>query len=240
LDRLFESFVNAADVAWHLGFRVVQIHAAHGYFLALLLSPKINARSDRYGDGVDVLCRLIGEIRGLGHPMVLDVRLSLSEGLRDRSEELDAFDKRAAQIANTEVDMLSLSDGFYDINKFSIYPTLNDGIGCYTDLAVSFATKYKSKLWNVAGNVWDINSLRHILPTNLSLSIGRSLIADPSFVEKSLYGSNVPINVCIRSGHCHYYSRDKEHIECQVNPNVAGSGSHNMLIQLTRGQEDTQ
>ncbi|HLJ95427.1 MAG TPA: hypothetical protein VKU02_19780 [Gemmataceae bacterium] len=233
LDRVFDRFLWAADTSWRLGFRIVQLHAAHGYFLALLLSQEINHRTDRYGDGVDALRRLIGAIRGLGHPMVLDVRLSLSEGLRDRSDELEAFDRRVAQIADSEVDILSISDGFYDINKFSIYPRREDGLGCYVDLAAAYAARFRAKLWNVAGNVWDIASLMPRLPPNLSLSIGRSLIADPAFVEKSLRVADSPINACVRSGNCHYHTRGRPHIECKVNAHVAGDESYYLPILIT-------
>jgi len=139
IDKVFDRFVWAADAAWHFGFRVIQLHAAHGYFLALLLSHEINHRSDKYGDGTGTLQRLISDIRGLCHSMILDVRLSLSEGLRDRSEELEAFDRRVARIADCDVDIISLSDGFYDINKFAIYPRSEDGLGCYSDIAVACA-----------------------------------------------------------------------------------------------------
>jgi 2,4-dienoyl-CoA reductase-like NADH-dependent reductase (Old Yellow Enzyme family) len=230
LDRVFERFVWAADAAWRHGFRVIQVHAAHGYLLALLLSQDINTRSDQYGDGVDALRRLIGEIRGLGHAMVLDVRLSLSEGLRTRAEELEAFDRRIDQIAAADVDIISLSDGFYDVNKFAIYPRLEDGFGCYIDAAAACATKCRAKLWNVAGNIWDIGFLKPRLPPNLSFSIGRSLIADPLFVEKSLHEASARIRACVRSGHCHYYSRGRLHLECKVNADVGGDASYQLPI----------
>ena len=223
LDKVFDRFVWAADTAWRHGFRVIQLHAAHGYLLALLLSQEVNHRADRYGDGVSVLRQLVSAIRALGHSMALDIRVSLSEGLRDRTDELASFAQRAASSAGMEVDIISLSDGFYDINKYNIYPRLEDGLGCHVDLAVGYATSFKAKLWNVAGNVWDIASLAPKLPANLSLSIGRSLIADPAFVEKSLRLNDTPINTCVRAGHCHYYTRGRPHIECKVNAHVSGS-----------------
>jgi len=129
-----------------------------------------------------------------------------------------------------EVDILSLSDGFYDINKFSIYPRLEDGLGCHVDFAATYAIKFRAKLWNVAGNVWDVASLAPRLPPNLSLSIGRSLIADPAFVEKSVRLTDLPINACVRAGHCHYYTRGRPHIECKVNARVAGNESYRLPI----------
>lgn len=237
LDKVFDRFVWAADVASRLGYRVIQLHAAHGYFLSLLLSQEINQRTDRYGDGVGSLRRLVGSIRSLGHPTVLDIRLSISEGIRDRGDELVAFTQLASQIVDIEVDIVSLSDGFYDINKFSIYPRREDGLGCYVDVATTCANEFGGKHWNVAGNIWDLAALAPKLPRNLSLSIGRSLIADPEFVEKSLRLNDEPVRSCVRAGHCHYYSRGRPHIECKVNGQVAGTPAYQLPI-VTDSERD--
>lgn len=239
LDRAFDRFVWAADAAWRLGFRVIQLHAAHGYFLSLLLSQEINRRTDRYGDGPEAIRQLILAIRSLGHPMVLDIRLSLSEGIRHRTEELETFALRLTRIANMEVDIISLSDGFYDLNKFRIYPQLKEGLGCHIGTATSYAIRFPAKLWNIAGNIWDITALAPQLLPNLSLSIGRSLIADPAFVEKSLRLNAEPINTCVRAGHCHYYSRGRPHIECKVNSNVAGDERYHLPIVRSEERANT-
>jgi 2,4-dienoyl-CoA reductase-like NADH-dependent reductase (Old Yellow Enzyme family) len=231
LSRMFDRFVCAAETAYSLGFRVIQLHAAHGYLLSLLLSKQINLRDDEFGDGVAVLRRLIESIRSLSLPLVIDVRMSLTEGLKSRVEELNDFDDRVFRVADWDVDIMSLSDGFYDVNKFRIYPRVEDGVGCYVDLATVLATKFNGVLWNVAGNIWDIYTLASKLPANLSLSIGRSLIADPSFIEKHLTGAGSSVQRCVRSGHCHYYSRDRPHIECKVNSHVAGDPNYHMPIQ---------
>jgi len=90
----------------------------------------------------------------------------------------------------------------------------------------------------VAGNVWDITSLTPKLPTNLTLSIGRSLIADPAFVEKSLLANNAPIIKCVRAGHCHYYSRNKPHIECCVNAHVGGNESYHAPMRMSDEEDE--
>lgn len=230
LDQVMRRFVWAAQVACTLGFRVVQLHAAHGYFLSLLLSREINRRDDKYGNGVESLCDLIESIRELGLPLMIDVRLSLTEGLRPTEIEIAESYDRVARIWDAGADMISFSNGYYDVNKFHIYPRPRDGMGCYVDLATDFSRVFKDRLWNVAGNIWEINSIADRLPPNLSLSVGRSLIADPMFVEKHIANTTGDIRPCVRSGHCHYYSRGKRHVECKVNPEVAGDSSYHLPI----------
>lgn len=222
IDQVFDRFVWASSLSYKLGYKVIQIHAAHGYFLSLLLSDVINKRNDKYGDGVTSILNLIDSIRSLGQHTLLDIRLSLSQGFRDREDEVIAFRERLQPIFHSAIDIISLSDGFYDVNKFQIYPRRKDGFACYLNIASQLAIKYPNKTWNVAGNIWNLSGLSSQLPKNLSFSIGRSLIADPAFVEKSLRGVDSSITHCTRSGHCHFYSRNRQHIECCVNPNVAG------------------
>jgi 2,4-dienoyl-CoA reductase-like NADH-dependent reductase (Old Yellow Enzyme family) len=226
LDAVMDRFVCATQVAASLGFLAVQLHAAHGYFLSLLLSKEVNRRADKYRDGVEILCNLIKTIRSLDLTLMIDVRLSLTEGIRCPELEIEELQVVVPRIAAAGADMISLSNGYYDVNKFQIYPRIKDGLGCYVDIASTLATTFNNKLWNVAGNIWDINALAQRLPPNLTLSIGRALIADPTFIDRNMRSSVKEIRTCIRSGYCHYYSRGKHHIECKVNPTVAGDSSY--------------
>lgn len=53
MDRLVDAFVSAARRAVHLGFDLIELHAAHGYLLHQFLSPISNRRQDGYGGSVE-------------------------------------------------------------------------------------------------------------------------------------------------------------------------------------------
>ncbi len=57
-----EAFVQGARRALLAGFRVVEIHAAHGYLLHQFLSPLSNRRTDQYGGSFENRSRLLREI----------------------------------------------------------------------------------------------------------------------------------------------------------------------------------
>ncbi len=58
IDTLVADFVEAARRSHAAGFRVVEIHAAHGYLLHEFLSPLSNQREDEYGGSLENRMRL--------------------------------------------------------------------------------------------------------------------------------------------------------------------------------------
>jgi 2,4-dienoyl-CoA reductase-like NADH-dependent reductase (Old Yellow Enzyme family) len=56
------AFVRAAERACRAGFRVVEVHAAHGYLLHQFLSPLSNRRTDEYGGTLENRIRLVLEV----------------------------------------------------------------------------------------------------------------------------------------------------------------------------------
>lgn len=58
IDSVIDQFVNATRFALSAGFRVIEIHAAHGYLLHQFLSPLSNVRDDEYGGSLENRMRL--------------------------------------------------------------------------------------------------------------------------------------------------------------------------------------
>ena len=58
IDEVVEQFAAATRFALRAGFRVVEIHAAHGYLLHEFLSPLCNVREDEYGGSLENRMRL--------------------------------------------------------------------------------------------------------------------------------------------------------------------------------------
>lgn len=62
IERVIEHFRTAAQRALLAGFRVLEIHAAHGYLIHEFLSPLTNLRTDAYGGSFENRIRLIIEV----------------------------------------------------------------------------------------------------------------------------------------------------------------------------------
>ena len=62
IDRVVAGFADAARRAHRAGFRIIELHAAHGYLLHSALSPLTNQRTDGYGGPFDHRVRLLLEV----------------------------------------------------------------------------------------------------------------------------------------------------------------------------------
>ena len=62
LTKVISDFKAAAERALSAGFKVVEIHSAHGYLLHEFLSPLSNHRTDEYGGSFENRSRLLREV----------------------------------------------------------------------------------------------------------------------------------------------------------------------------------
>lgn len=214
LDTIFEKFVDSALIAVKVGFEIIQLHAAHGYLLSSLLNPVINKRIDKY------CCANLGNMRSLITSVksrteaLLDVRFSVFDGLEiDFNSEWNFRKRQIIELESAGIDIISLSGGLYDYSKHLIYPGRKES-NIYLLNALDLLQHTKA-IVNVAGNIRNLTDLIK-LDNRLHYSIGRPLIADPLFIEKSLLFRKIEINECNYCGQCHYYTRGKKNITCGV------------------------
>jgi 2,4-dienoyl-CoA reductase-like NADH-dependent reductase (Old Yellow Enzyme family) len=62
IKKVIADFKKAAERALKAGFKLIEIHAAHGYLLNEFLSPLSNKRTDNYGGNIDNRIRLLKEV----------------------------------------------------------------------------------------------------------------------------------------------------------------------------------
>lgn len=108
-------FTNAAERAIRAGFKVIEIHAAHGYLINEFLSPLSNHRTDHYGGSFDNRARLLVEItKGIraviGEDLPLFVRISASDWVTEGFLVTDAV-QLSDILKNIGVDLIDCSSG---------------------------------------------------------------------------------------------------------------------------------
>ena len=204
IDYVASVYIDNITKARSLGFKVIQLHAAHGYALSLLLSRSVSGLNNPVNTkGVELIRTIIDKLDRSG--LILDIRVSLYEGIDDTQEELDYKSALFKIFVDLGFDIISISNGFYNINKQMIYPPKTCG-PVILEEAIMFAKKHPEVVWNVSGNMEITLCNRYNLPENLSMSIGRQLMADPSTIVKIENNDIDGIKWCTECGACHYYS----------------------------------
>ena len=115
LDEVVAAFEAGARRALAAGFRVLEIHAAHGYLLHEFLSPLSNHREDRYGGSLEnrmhLLLRVAERLRALmPEELPLFARISATdwaEGGWDVEQSIEL----AKRLKEAGVDLIDVSSG---------------------------------------------------------------------------------------------------------------------------------
>ena len=115
IQGIVAAFGEAARRACEAGFRVVEIHAAHGYLIHEFLSPLSNQRSDAYGGSFENRTRILREIvaavrRSWPEGAPVFVRISATEWV-DGGWDIQQSIELARQVKELGVGLIDCSSG---------------------------------------------------------------------------------------------------------------------------------
>jgi 2,4-dienoyl-CoA reductase-like NADH-dependent reductase (Old Yellow Enzyme family) len=115
IQKITNDFAAAAARALAAGFRIVEIHAAHGYLIQEFLSPLSNQRADSYGGSFEnrtrILRKVIAAVRRVWpEKFPLFVRISASDWAAG-GWDVEQSVELAKQIGPLGVDLIDCSSG---------------------------------------------------------------------------------------------------------------------------------
>jgi 2,4-dienoyl-CoA reductase-like NADH-dependent reductase (Old Yellow Enzyme family) len=115
IDRIVDAFEAAAVRALGAGFRVIEIHSAHGYLLHEFLSPLSNHRDDEYGGSLENRMRLVlrvaERLRGrMPDDLPLFVRISATDWV-DGGWDIEQSIVLSRRLKDLGVDLIDCSSG---------------------------------------------------------------------------------------------------------------------------------
>jgi 2,4-dienoyl-CoA reductase-like NADH-dependent reductase (Old Yellow Enzyme family) len=115
IDDVVAAFEAAARRALAAGFRLIEIHSAHGYLLHEFLSPLANRRTDRYGGSLEnrmrLLLRVAHRLRSiLPEEAPLFVRISATDWV-DGGWDIEQSVVLAGFLRDIGVDLIDVSSG---------------------------------------------------------------------------------------------------------------------------------
>lgn len=115
IQKIITDFRNAASNALEAGFKVLEIHAAHGYLMHEFLSPLSNHREDKYGGTFENRIRLLLEVTEAvkdvwPENLPLFVRLSATDWY-ENGWSVEETVKLASILKDKGVDLIDCSSG---------------------------------------------------------------------------------------------------------------------------------
>lgn len=115
IDAVVTAFEAATDRALAAGFKVIEVHAAHGYLLHEFLSPLSNHRTDQYGGSLDNRMRLTLRVAEQVRCRVPDelpvfVRISATDWA-DGGWDVEQSVVLAVKLKGIGVDLIDVSSG---------------------------------------------------------------------------------------------------------------------------------
>ena len=115
VERVIEAFPSATRRALDAGFKVIEIHSAHGYLLHEFLSPLSNRRDDAYGGTLDNRMRLLLRVserlrRIVPDDLPLLVRISATDWV-EGGWDIEQSVELARHLRAIGVDLVDVSSG---------------------------------------------------------------------------------------------------------------------------------
>ncbi len=224
-----DEFAEACASAQANGFEMVMLHGGHGWLLDQFISPLTNHRTDEYGGSLENRAKfplmVLDRIREVcGDRLLIEYRMSGSERVPGGLEIGEAA--QFAAMIQDKVDIIHVTSGLYHNHVQSkAFSSMFHPHGCNLDLAEAIKKAVHIPVTAVGG----FNSPQQIEDAIASgkcdfVAMGRQMLADPQFVNKTAEGREDEISPCLRCSCFNPLASDPnarphaETFQCTVNP----------------------
>ena len=180
MDEIRDQFVASAQMALRAGFDMIELHAAHGYFISSFLSPLSNIRTDAYGGSLENRLRYPLEVfAAMRAVWPEDKPMSVRVSANDWVGEAGVTPQEAVEIARAfraaRADLIDVSAGQTSTEAQPVYGRM-------------FQTPFSDRIRNEAGiatmavgNIYEADHANSILMAGRAdlVAVGRPHLADP-------------------------------------------------------------
>ena len=180
---IVEQFAASVRMSRLAGFKIVELHAAHGYLMHSFLSPLSNTRNDQYGGDLKGRARLLMEIVEATRAewpdeLPLWVRLSCTDWAEGGNTLADNIEIARMLKATGKVDLIDCSSG--GVSSKQHIPSIHPGYH------VPFAEAIRTQAGIATGAVGMITTAElaaEIVANDRAdiVLIGRAVLADPAW-----------------------------------------------------------
>ena len=181
IKQVIADFATAAERALKAGFKVIELHAAHGYLIHQFLSPLSNIREDEYGGTLENRSRILIEIidavqKVWPAELPIFVRISATDWAENGWEE-DQSVALVKMLKEKDIDLTDVSSGgLVSYQKIKIGPSYQ----------VPFSAKIKKEtgaLTGAVGLITEAEQAEEILQNGEAdlIIMAREMLRDPYF-----------------------------------------------------------
>ncbi len=222
IEHIVESYGRVAGLAKRAGFKMVLLHAGHGWLLNQFLSPYFNHRKDEYGGTLENRTRIVLEAlrtmrAAVGRNFPIEVRMSGSEEF-DGGYDIEGG-CRIAELIQNDCDMIHVSAGSYQFGFEVTHPSMFKEHGCNVPFAAEIK-KHVSIPVATLGGLGDPYQMEEIIASGKAdvVYMARQLLADPELPNKVMAGKPQEIVKCLRCFTCMAERVVTQNRRCAVNP----------------------
>lgn len=224
IEQTKAAFVAAAQRAQRAGFDCVEIHAAHGYLISQFHNGFENRRRDEYGGSLANRARfgleILRAVKMAAPGMAVIYRISVEDFF---PEGMPLAEGRQVAIwaAETGADALHVTAGHYRSlpSAAMMIPPMRLPEATFLDYAAAIRTQVKVPVIAV-GRLGDPATAAEAVARGKAdfIALGRTLIADPEWVDKLRRGE--PVRRCLACNTCVNEMRGGAKLGCVVNAAV--------------------
>ena len=197
IDKVIADFASAARRSLAAGFRLLEVHAAHGYLLHQFLSPLSNLREDDYGGSFENRARLLHEVlaavrREWPQDLPLWVRVSATDWA-DGGWDIEQSVALSRQLSGHGVDLVDVSSG-------GLVPNVQ--IPLAPGYQVPFAARIRREAGiptGAVGLITDAQQAEALVASGQAdmVLLARELLRDPYFPQRAAkqLGATMPVPV---------------------------------------------
>jgi 2,4-dienoyl-CoA reductase-like NADH-dependent reductase (Old Yellow Enzyme family) len=221
IETTITAHVAAAIRAQKAGFDCVEIHAAHGYLISQFHAPFENRRTDEYGGSLENRARfgldVLRAVKAAIHGMPVIYRLSV-EDFFPGGLPYNEGRQIAIWAAQAGADALHVTAGHYRSLPSAqiVLPPMSYPDATFLHFAAGVKKAIQIPVIAV-GRLGDPTTATEAVASGTAdfIALGRSLIADPQWVEK--LRREEPIRRCLACNTCINEMRGGAGIGCVVN-----------------------
>lgn len=185
IEQIIKSFESAAKRALAAGFKVIEIHAAHGYLLHEFLSPISNQRTDSFGGSLENRMRALMMIserlrKLIPENLPLFVRISATDWV-DEGWDLPQSILLSQALKRLGVDLIDVSTG-------GMVPKATIPIAKCYQVSFARAIRDQAKIKTAAvGLITEVQESNDIITNGDAdlVFLGRELLRDPYWALKA-------------------------------------------------------